>query len=202
MPSHWPVIVFTFLGSALTVGLIFAGSLLRTGEVEIGRVETIHGLPYSHQWGATHVDEPLAHADIYLNQPVFAQELILSFEFTPVNISSLAVGVRENEFWLSYPRVILYRRPELPRPKLPLATTFPKVVDRSAGFGPIRQTVTIPLTDKLQEIDQSLDLMLFAEGEQPEWELVNISATVKHVRPSYAQFKDYARAILTRERAH
>jgi hypothetical protein len=43
--------------------------------------------------------------------------------------------------------------------------------------------------------------MFFAEGENPQWELLELKAEIKHAVPTYVQFKDYARAILKRERA-
>ncbi len=175
-------IVSLFVGALMFVFLIFAVSLIGHGQRRLGPLETIHGIPYSRDDKSIHVDEPLAHADVYLGQPVFGKKLVLTLEVIPTDIKSLSVGVRENSFWLSYTKIDLVGSDHLQATSYKLQTA-------------------IPLTDKLQEGDQSVDLMFFAEGEDPGWELVSLDATVEYDWPSWLEFKDYAKAILYRERA-
>jgi hypothetical protein len=181
-----PLKILLLVGAAALLALIiFFMSLIPAGERSLGHLETIYGIPYPARANVIHVDEPLAHADLYLRQPAFGKQLELTVDYIPSNIESLAVGIRENGFWLSYPQQPMYDR----------ETTT------TSNLSPITSKVTIPLTDKLQEPDQSLDLMFFAEGENPEWELVSLTARVTHDWPTYREFKDYARATLYRERA-
>src|SRR3989344_4805876 len=160
---------------ALTV-LIFGVSLIGSGERRLRPVENIHGIPYARGENGIHIDEPLAHADIYIDQPVFGKELRVTVEFIPTNITGLSVGIRDNSFWLSYKKEPLYNASNLSTTHYQLQTT-------------------IPLTYKLQEPDQSIDLMFFAAGEAPEWELVSLKAEVAYAWPTWAQFKDYTRAV-------
>ena len=95
--------------AGLLVLLLFSLSLLGTGERKVGPVETIQGIPYARGAAGIHIDEAMAHADIYLGQPVIGKKLILTLEFIPTTISGLSVGVRENSFWLSYEKNQLYR---------------------------------------------------------------------------------------------
>jgi len=170
--------------SIAATAVIFAVSLLPAGARSVGAPETTQSIPYPGVNGRVHIDEPLAHADVYIAQPVFAKQVRLTVTFIPTNIDSLAVGVRENSFWLSYQPQRLYARDQAP-----------------AGTDqPITETVTIPLTDKLQEADQSVDVMFFTEGSDPSWELISVQAQVEQARPTWLEVKDYARAILYRER--
>lgn len=171
--------ISVILASLVLTGLLFAASLLKTGERTVAPLENIHGIPYPTQNDAQLITEKLAHADIFLTEPVLAKNLNLTISFEPGNLKQLGVGVRENEFWLSYTPVPLY----------------PNINQT--------QTITIPLTDKLQEKDRSLDLMFFAEAKnkQPQWEVVSVKATTKHVMPTKAQLKDYLRSIIKKERA-
>ena len=171
--------------SGVATLVLYSASLVPAGQREISALETIRSIPYPVVEGRIQIDEPLAHADVYLQQPLFAQELIITVSFVPTTINELAVGVRENSFWLSYPKYTIYSLEKLPTTTYELQT----------------ETVTIPLTDKLQEVDQSIDLMFFAEGEDPAWELVSLTTSVQHAVPTWTQFKDYARAIVYRERA-
>lgn len=163
---------------ALTI-LIFGLSLLPHGQRNVTPLENIHGIPFPSQNNAQVITEELAHADVLLNEPVLAKNLTLTMTFRPGNLERLGVGVRENEFWLSYTPIMLYPNPHL------------------------TQTVTIPLTDKLQEKDRSLDLMFFAEAKNnsPRWELVNLTASTEQAIPTTTQLKDYLRSIIYKERA-
>lgn len=178
-------ILLPLIGALILTLSIYTTSIIPTSTLNASRLENIHGIPFPQRGGHTVIQETLAHADIYLNQPVFAKKLEIAIEFLPTNIKSLAVGIRENDFWLSYPKY------EIAIP--PKSTTSPEAV--------VTSTITIPLTDKFQEPNQSLDLMFFAEGKNPQWELLKITSTVKYTRPTFTDFKDYAKAILRRERA-
>lgn len=185
------------LGIALGVVLLVflsTGVFLRQGLRDVGVIENIDGIPYPHIDGAIQVTEKLAHADIYLNEPVAFKNLVLSVTFDPRDLDQLAVGVRENSFWLSYPLMTLYDGG-----------------DAATG----RQTfqAVIPLTDKLQEPNGSIDLMFFAthpdssdevdEGvsDPVHWALYGVQAHVQPTMPTYVQLKDYIRAVVKREKA-
>ncbi len=178
-------VLLTIVSAALLTLSIYAVSLLSQDSLLLGHVENIHGIPFSQNNKNILIEESLAHADIYLKQPVFAKEIVLNIQFIPANIQSLAVGIRENDFWLSYPKNTMYEQENTP----------------TNNLQPITSKITIPITDKLQETDQSLDLMFFAEGENIQWELVSLTANVQYAWPNYLEFKDYARSILKRERA-
>lgn len=178
-------ILLTIIGALLLTLGIYTISIIPTGTLNASRLENIHGIPFPQRGGQTIIEENLAHTDIHLKQPVFAKKLEITVEFLPTNIKSLAVGIRENDFWLSYPKY------EIAIP--PKTTSLPEDA--------VTSTVTIPLTDKFQEPNQSLDLMFFAEGENPQWKLVNLTTTTTSTWPSYLEFKDYARSIIMRERA-
>ncbi len=188
-------------GSAiLLTGLIFFISLLPLKRPALGPIENIHGIPYPTEGNSIIVTEELAHADIYLREPVLAKKIILEIDFEPGNLTSLSVGIREDSFWLSYGgKQEIYSTPTLISPS--------REGEKPEGVSTI--SVTIPLTDKLQEPDRSLDLMFFAEplpaprSPQGEvgWELHNIQASVVYAQPAYAQFRNYISSILKRERA-
>jgi hypothetical protein len=178
-------IILAIAGAAVLVAAIYTASLTTQGSREVSTLETIRSTPYASKNGVTYVDEPLAHADLYLGQPVFAKELVVTIQFIPTNINALSVGVRQDSFWLSYPPYTVYTSDEEP----------------ADAASPLTATVTIPLTNKLQEPDQSADLMFFAEGEKPEWELISLTAQVRRAIPSVLQVLDYAYAIVSRERA-
>ena len=73
-------------------------------------------------------------------------------------------------------------------------------------------TVTIPITDKIVDVDGSLDLMFFAtnadstnkedEGinDQTLWVLENMQIMSVPAMPAFNQIKDYVRSRLTHER--
>lgn len=179
----------------LFVVLIIGLSLLPRGARDIGPIETIQGLPYPEREGKYVISEPLAHADVNLIEPAIAKTLVLDFEYLPRDTQQLAVGVRENSFWLSYPRQTFYRHSD----------NASVTVARHA-------TVYLPLTGALQDKDRSVDLMFFADGvqddswqKQPEhvhtaWEIVDVRARVEYAWPTPAELKDFARAVITRER--
>jgi hypothetical protein len=160
--------------------------------VEIGSIENTQGIPYPIKEESTHIYEPLAHADIYLNQPVLAKKLLATITFVPINTTSLSIGIRENPFWLSYSWENLYNGP--------------------ASLRPVTKTIALPLTDKLQEKDASLDLMFLAKNTDtadPEstvsstiqWELRSLTVQSAWDKPTGGELKDWLRSIIRRERA-
>lgn len=186
-------IAVLLVAAILLAGVLFLISVTFFGSREVGTIENIDGIPFPRTDKGISVTEKLAHADIYLREPVFAKSLTLRITAVPHNLTRLAVGVRSDSFWLSYNRI-------------PLLTDPPLQQEAHA-------TLTIPLTDKFQETDRSIDVMFFAEYEgstpavdegvedRTHWILKDISATVAPSLPSWAQWKDYARAVLLRERA-
>ncbi len=163
---------------------IFAASVFDSGERRLGVLENIYGIPYPEQNGSIVVTEEMAHADLFLREPVFAKNAKVVVAFDPGNATSIDLGVRENEFWLSYRKYPLYR----------------KGIDAS-----VFQTkeITIPLTDVLQDTDQSVDFMFFAEHPQKsvEWRIHEFHASLFSDMPSLAETKAYIKSILIRERA-
>lgn len=171
-------------GAILLTLALYAVTLVPSGTRESGPLESIHGIPFPVVNGVSVVEEDMAHADVYINQPVFAKALQITVTFIPHDTERLDVGLRENAFWQSYPKHTIYTRQQ--------AATYAV---------PTTASVTIPLTDKLQEADLSVDMMLFVPGDAPYLEVVAIKTELLTVRPTYTEFKDYARAILKRERA-
>lgn len=161
----------------------------------IGVVENIKGIPFFTTNNTIIITEQLAHADLYINQPTLANTANITIDFDPQNITTLAVGIRENSFWLSYPKVVLYQQGVNPP-------------------GRQQQSISIPLTDKLQEGDRSLDLMFFATPQNAAdidpinagptdtttWRLYNLNIALEKSTPTLPEFKDYAKSILNRER--
>lgn len=165
---------------------LFVWPLFRSGERRLGALETIHGIPYASDAGRIIVTEKLAHADIFLREPVLMKNLTLTVHYIPRRVSRLSVGVRENSFWLSYAPTVFYDRSS----------------DKKSPEDVHETTITIPLTDKLQEVDRSLDLMFFAEpGDSPTWDIIDVQARVEPAIPTYAQLRNYIKSIIYRERA-
>lgn len=186
------IVVFLIAAAAIT-----AVALASQARPRIGPLANIHGIPFPVGEGlALVITEKLAHADIYLKQPTLARQLILTITFTPHVTALLEVGIRENPFWLSYPKYVLYE----------------KKSDTSAVSSPITKTVSIPLTDKIVDQGRSVDLMFFAsspgskatenEGalDTTYWQLHDIAAQVEFYQPSQAELKDYLKSVLTREK--
>ncbi|MEX1112797.1 MAG: hypothetical protein WEC84_05030 [Candidatus Andersenbacteria bacterium] len=184
-------IIYILAGTFAVSVAIFALSLLPVGARSYGVVENIDGIPFPAIDGATHISEKLAHVDVYLKEPVVFKRLVMTVEFDPKDLVQLEVGVREGEFWLSYPRHAL-------------------AVAGSGG----RQSVTIPiqLSDKLQDTDRSIDVMFFATAEgasakedegvddAAQWELYALDFRTEFVVPTASELKDYMRSIVKRER--
>lgn len=180
------------LAGILIAAILFMVSLLPR-RASLSPLENIHGITFPAADGAVHVYEPLAHADVYLDQPTLFKQLDFSITFIPGDITHLSVGVRENPFWLSY-------------------TRFPLYESTRSSSQPVTASVSIPLSDKLQESDRSVDLMFFAaKGKEAAledavnstlaWQLQNISASVSFTKPAYPEIKDWIKSIFYRERA-
>jgi hypothetical protein len=163
---------------------IFAVSLADVGERNLGVIENIHGIPYPERNGSILITEEMAHADLFLRESVFAKDVKVVVAFDPGNATSLDLGVRENEFWLSYRKYPLYRQG----------------MD-APGFQ--TKEIAIPLTDVLQDTDQSVDLMFFADNTQGsvEWRIHAFHASLFTDMPRVAEIKAYIKSILVRERA-
>jgi len=188
------IISHLLLGFFITV-LILLPSLGKTGVRQTTPIESITSVPMPIEGNNILITEPLAHTNILLNQPVFAKEVVLTITFIPKDVEHIAVGIRENSFWLSYEPITFYTR-------------------QGAGSKDLQQqTVTIPLTDKLADADQSLDVILFTNSPinidsfiqnptqvQVNWELVSFTAQVKNALPSWAATKDFIKSIAYRER--
>lgn len=165
---------------------LFVWPLFLSGERPLGPLENIHGIPYASDAGRIIITEKLAHADIFLREPVLMKNLTLTVHYIPRRASRVSVGVRKNSFWLSYTPTVFYDRSS--------DTSSPQDIHEAI--------VTIPLTDTLQEVDRSLDLMFFAEpGETPLWDVVDVRADVQPAIPTYAQLRNYIKSIIYRERA-
>lgn len=178
--------LFLSLCAALVIiATFFCASLIIPAPVTLASLETIHGIPFPTLDQRTHIDEPLAHVDVYLNQPVLARTLELTLTYIPHNANNIAVGARENSFWLSYPQQSVYSS-----------------TDTSASNpNPITSTITIPLSDKLQESDRSIDIMFFTDPAVADWEIISLSARTNLSLPSTAELVDYIKSIVKRERA-
>lgn len=181
-----PFLPYIVVAFPITIG-IYAASLLPAGTRPVSLIENIHGIPYPERrienMSVRVITEDLAHADIALQEPVFGKQLVLTITYRPVNLTSLSVGVREDSFWLSYGS----------RQPVPAARDSVQT-----------ETVTIPLTDKLQERDRSIDVMFFAEapaGQDPQWQLYAIEARTEYDWPTSRELRNYLRSIIKRERA-
>lgn len=168
--------------AVIFVLLAYIWPVLHTGSRDVGVIENIYGIPYATQGDNTQITEELAHADIYLVEPAAFKELRMVISFDPQELNSLDVGIRENSFWLSYSKVRIYE----------------KGTDASG-----RQTkeVVIPLTDKFQEPDRSLDMIFFASPKEPTWTIYDISAEVTVTKATIPQIKNYLVSVIKKERA-
>ncbi len=193
--SRLSYITMVVAGGIFLLAVLFAISLLPRGVREVAALTNVHGIPFSPTGDWTEVTQALAHTDVYLREPVAFKKLLLTFEYVPHDSRSLAVGVRENSFWLSYAPI-----------------TFYEASDTTANEAPRTATVELPLTDKLQDVDHSIDVLFIANGQTEgslkneladttKWHIRNLQArTVVETIPPRAALKDYLRSILTRER--
>ena len=191
MTWRTPSIVLSGAVGIVAIGYLIA--LLPVGEREVAQLTNAQGMPFAPVEAGYQISQALAHFEVYLREPVLFKELQLSFSYLPLASTSLAVGVRENDSWLSYTPTVFY------------------VADQVSGGEFQSANITIPLTDKLQATDRSIDVMFFANGQREEsllhepndstlWYIRDIYAEVQYAWPTKAAFKDYVRAIITRER--
>jgi len=188
------------LGGVVLATFIFSFSLLNEGVRSLAPIETIKGIDYPRLDSGAQIYEALAHSDLALLEPAFGKNVDLTVAFTPHDIEHLSIGIRRNSFWLSYEMIPLYSRTNASDPEQS-----------------ILRRITIPLTDKLQDKDRSLDVMFFADttkssghhvidpatliGQQVYWELETFEAAVVNTTPSPLATVNYLASILTRERA-
>ncbi len=186
----------SLIGLVLII-LFLAANFFRSSSVAAGSLENIDGIPFPLDANRPLVTEKLAHADLYLNHSRFARRLELSITFTPLGLTGLAVGIRDNSFWLSYNKINLCcSEAELAQPNIPLT-----------------KLITIPVTDKLADQDGSLDLMFFAtypnsqltedEGvyDRTQWLLNNLTIINRPAWPDLSSLRDFIKSSLLRERA-
>lgn len=183
--------MITVVLGTLTLGVVI--NLLPQGQRVATALTNIHGVAFPLVNQEVVVTQALAHLDVQLQEPVLFKALQLSFTYRPATTQTLAVGVRENDFWLSYRPTIFYDA----------AHTTDETL-RTAS-------VTIPLTDKLQDVDRSIDIMFIANQQTttslPDetadttlWYVRDITARVVYARPAVAMVRDYLRSIIYRER--
>lgn len=163
--------------------VLFGCSLLKGGQRNLGVLETIHGIPYPVDNGSTVILEDMAHTDLFLREPVLAKQAMFTITFDPGNAEAIDIGVRDNEFWLSYIKYPLYR--------IGVDTDRPQT-----------KTITIPLTTALADTNRSIDMMLFTEASRgmPEWRIQDFHASVEFDMPTVSEAKAYIKSVLVRER--
>ena len=194
--KNWLVVSLTLLSSCVLTALIYGLTLLPAGLRELGPLENISGIPYPATSTSVRILERLAHADIHLKQPVLGQVAHITVTFIPHTTRKLAVGIRENNFWLSYSPQNFYTS------------------TRGSEERAITKTITIPVSDKFQDTDQSLDMMFFATSDgqstnfpsdsltdTTDWDIQSLSVSISHALPSRGELVEYIRSILKKERA-
>lgn len=80
-------------------------------ERDPARITTIQGIPFSVSEGRVSITEPLAHLRLPFGRPVAGKRLLLNTRFRLENGETLAVGLKQGEFWLDYDRQILAKNP-------------------------------------------------------------------------------------------
>ena len=176
--------VATVILGVLIPCAIFAFSVLADGERNLGVLENIHGIPYPQENGSVLITEEMAHADLFLQEPVFAKQAKLMIRFNPGNTETITLGIREDEFWLSYRKYPLYK----------------KGIDQP---GVQTKEITIPLTAALQDTNRSVDLMFFADttNKSVQWNIHAFHASLLTDMPTFVETKKYIKSIIIRERA-
>ena len=177
-----------FVNSAICILLalvitsaIYIRPILYSGSVTIAPLETIYAIPYPIQDKSTHILESLAHADIFINSPVFGKEIAITITFDPKNSNTIDLGIRNGVFWLGYDKQQLYN----------------KDVDKA---GLQTKTLVFPLTASFEDTNQSIDMMLFTDDTMAQWSISDIHARVYPVMPTMSQTKDYIKSLWNRER--
>jgi len=185
--------VISLIGLIIIIAVaLYLASFWQSSSPDISDLTNIHGIAYPTQNGHTIVTEKLAHADIYLKGSIFAKQAVVTITFTPNQSQFIDLGIRENEFWLSYPWHRIYAH----------------VPDRDPTE-PITRTIIIPLTDKLPDHDGSLDFMIATTNQNAEageyegvtdstnWSLHDINIEVTPTLPTAPQVKNIMRQLIT-----
>ncbi|MEX1997101.1 MAG: hypothetical protein WEA04_00275 [Candidatus Andersenbacteria bacterium] len=191
----WHQGVSIIAASLAAIALIIGSSVLPYGQRAVSQIENIHGVSYPVEDDLITVTEALAHFDVYLQEPVIAKKLHLTFDFIPFAEDHLGVGVRENSFWLSYEPQLFYQAGSSDKKTTALHSA----------------SLTIPLSDKIQERDRSIDVMFMAAPanhlplpdpltDTTYWQIKNLHATVEYDKPSTSAWRDFIRSIIRRER--
>lgn len=181
--NHYKDVLYPLLLGIAIVLVVFIAPVLFSGDRRIGVLETIHGIPFAVDNATTHIEEDLAHADIFLKEPLIAKKLMLTISFDPKKTQSIEVGVREGGFWLGYAKKVVYQQG---KDKL--------------GFQ--AKEIQFPLTTMFQDKDRSIDVMFFSKSQTPiSWDIHAIRAETKLTDPSFPDVKEYIKSILKRERA-
>lgn len=187
-----------FAASLALAALAVSWFWLPSRAASFSALENVSGVPYPQTESRTQVYEPLAHADAAVAQLPLAKKIVLNVSFVPHRLKKLSAGMRENSFWLSYNRELLYQSDGL-KDETSLLT----------------RRLEIPLTDKLVDTNGTLDLMFFAENGQlitdetinhPEsskiyWELAGLDGQTEWQLPARAELKDFVKSLVFRERA-
>lgn len=180
------------LGIGIAIILVLV-TIIPVGQRTVSPLENISSLPLPTKDGVTTITESLAHADIQLKEPVLAKKLMLQIDFIPQDSKNLAVGIRENSFWYSYTPLIFFETSH--------DALSPQEIHHAR--------VEIPLTDKLADRNQTLDMLLFtnvpvdpakAVATTTQWQLIHIQATTAYTWPNMAELKDFMRSLLMQER--
>ncbi len=182
-----------FLASLAILLIILFWSIAKSGPRDIDPFTTIHGIPFPITPDGILVTENLAHADIKLKEPVLGKKLKLTITLDPLAADNILLGIRSKSFWFSYSWINVY-----------------SAANQADFSSPI--SLTIPLTDKFQEPDRTIDLMFYAPtknnskpdqdmDDQTRWLLKDITAEVAPARPTIDQFIDYLASLVLRERA-
>ncbi|MBI3255387.1 MAG: hypothetical protein HYZ63_00265 [Candidatus Andersenbacteria bacterium] len=185
--------------------LLTMATILPAGQRTISPLENISSLPFptaarrslapsGPAQGAITITEALAHTDIRLQEPVAAKKIVLQITFIPYESKNLAVGIRENSFWYSYTPVPFF--------EAGMTNLSSQEVHHA--------TVEIPLTDKLADRNQTLDMLFFTNtpvdpgsigtADHTYWQLVDLQVTTAYGLPSVNEWKDFIRSLLHRER--
>lgn len=186
------------------VAVVYIWRFAQSGPRTLGPIESIHDTAFPQEDDHMLITEKLAHVDVFLQEPVLGKKLRLEVTFEPGNLTRLEVGVRENSFWLSYAKLMVYNHPDR-------QGDHPSFV-RRGNTELLTRVIEIPLTDKLADRDGSVDVMFFAtnlasdateyEGidDKTLWQLHSLTAEVSPTLPTWSELKDFIKSRLQGER--
>lgn len=179
--KYYPVIWIVLFGIVVP-SILFGLDILKHGARELGVLESIYGIPFPAQGDKIIINEEMTHADLFLQESIFAKRANITVSFDPEQLTAIDLGVRDNSFWLSYIKYPLYQ----------------KGID---PIGPQTKTLAIPLTAAIQDKNRSIDLMFFAEPSASlRWSIQSFHATVEPIMPTTAEVKNFIHGIIDRER--